>query len=229
MSQTLASIELPNGGLLGVSAYVGPGKERRLQLTLEQGEGGLVSYGNLGKDGVAKLLGVLETWLLEGKAARTRDDVRLAAVDGPSPQAIAMHAATEPGGEEEYVECAECAGTGIHKRFLITDTPASDRLEAADTATELEDFGKVGEERDAAYTAALERRRLGVSTTAGAVWDAVRAAAGRAGELSAYCLTHPVETYGVLELETLTQHAARYLLAVQTLESLLRGAGEHSG
>lgn len=228
MSQTLGSIELPNGGLLGVSSYVGPGKERRLQLTLEQGEGGLVAYGNLGKDGVAKLVGILETWLLEGKAARTLDDVRLATVDGPSPRAVAMHAATEPDGAEKYVECHYCSGTGIQERFA-PDTPASDRLEASDTATELEDFGKVGEERDAAYTAALERRRLGVSTTAGAVWDAVRAAAGRAGELSAYCQTHPVETYGVLELETLTQHAARYLLAVQTLESLLRVAGEHSG
>lgn len=66
MSRALAKIEAPNGGAIDVAAYVGPSRTRRVQFTVQQGEGNLVSYVNVGADGVAQLVGALETWLLEG-------------------------------------------------------------------------------------------------------------------------------------------------------------------
>src|SRR3954470_13371133 len=186
MSRELGRVALPNGGELTVTAYAGPGKGRRLQLTLVQGEGGIVAHGNTDADGVAELVGILETWLLEqgrhvsgeplgpwSRVAarqnveralelvhhienehayepppglveelekRLREALRVlppqvaqpgAAIDGPSPALVRDRA---PGSRAKHA--------------VRRETPASDRLEANDVSTSLEDFGKVGEERD---------------------------------------------------------------------------------
>lgn len=85
MSTEIGKLILPNGGSFTVTAYVGPlgpggdpkSDRSRVQFTLHQGEGRITAYGNTDRDGVAALVGYLETWLLErgGPSSLERRDV----------------------------------------------------------------------------------------------------------------------------------------------------------
>lgn len=264
MSKELGTLRLPAGGKLEVTAYTPPGGGRRVQFVLTQGEGGITACGNMSEDGIAELLGWLESWLLQSEqrrrlalglwSSRTRDHAEkiLELITSPNAEnALAYGLGSDIAAELERraralldaippnVVSNGKPGAAVDGPALMRtvreyekeelalaaaedklETPATDHLETHDTVSALEDFGKVGEERDAAFTRALELRRQGARGTVGTVGGAIRAVRENALELQKEA--SDVHGRGVLELENLTQAAARYILAVQELEAILR-------
>lgn len=192
MSGILGRLTLPNGGVLTLTAYAGARRGQRVQLTLEQGEGGIVAHGNTDADGIAQVVGWLETWLLDQGKRIGRPG---ASIDGPAPLAL------------EELEHA---------------TPWSDRLEATDVAGSLEDFGAVGEERDAAFTRALERRRERLEpVNAADIWLAISAVREARDELAKHAVQVARTPVDLTELGPLTHYAAHFLEAKLELSAIL--------
>lgn len=212
------------------AAIDGPGvrlMRQRLEIderrtALERLTAALLTLEEVKAGGVVRFAAVSRLERIEGLL---RDAVR--DLEGPRPLSVAEEVITpddrEHGQPRRPVDPDGYVGSALWGASKSEDetreTPATNALERADVATALEAWGEVGEEAEAL-------RRAGVHADVATIGNAVREVTGCARRLAEYCHTESIAERGPLELEELTHHAARFVLARQGLEGLLRLATE---